>query len=177
MPKRTMLFPVAALAVMLIAAAPALAQTAGGPSAGSPTYALQGDQLIVDGDQAFDCPSLTSAVEQYGSGQASGDSVATPQSEQVARYAQLCYQYGFSASVGETPSVAAESQPTAALQSAPEAESAPAQGPTAAPAQGPSVQALPATGGGVPLLLVVALVAGSIALGVISNVALRAGRR
>lgn len=159
MQKSTLLFA-AALAAMLIAAAPALAQT----SDGSPTYALEGDQLIVDGDQAFDCPSLIGAVEQYGSGQPSGASVAAPQSEQVTRYARLCYQYGFSPSGGETPDAAAGSRTTAVPQSAPEVE----------PAQGSAEQVLPATGG--VTLLVVALLAGVLALGVVGSAVRRPGR-
>lgn len=95
-----LLAALSALGVLTLAST-ALAQSGAAVVEGAPPqpdYALEGNTLVIDGDQGIDCPSVVQATEQYGD-----DPSFVPGIRDAAR---LCYQYGFSPSGNEVPSAA-----------------------------------------------------------------------
>lgn len=124
---------VAMLAMTVAAAGPVLAQQVqegDTPPPAPPEYVLEGDLLIKDGDQAFDCAGSAQYVQESG--------VNTARRELA-----LCYQYGFSPSDGAQASA---TQPPAGVPSpAPGEASAQEQQPSTAVSSTPQSSS---TGGG-----------------------------
>jgi hypothetical protein len=101
--------PLLLLAATLAVAAPSSAQEAGSrasaqaaqaaqvgepPPPPPPQYALEGDQLVIEGDTVIDCPSFVGGLDSAQI--PSSDPAIRREQEFVRRYAELCRQYGFS---------------------------------------------------------------------------------